>query len=158
MNTQLIILVLVVGILSGLRAFTPLALLCWAAHWNWIPLEDTQLAFLGHTASVIIFSLLALGELIGDKLPFVGNRTELPAFAARVLIGAFCGTAIFLAAEKTWAIGAVIGAVGAIIGTYGGFHFRRALVAKLGLPSLVAALLEDIIAIGGSLLVLSHRF
>lgn len=154
-----LLLVSVLGIAAGLRAFTPLALLSWAAHLKWISLAETRLAFLGYTTTAVIFTLLAVGELIGDKLPFVGNRTDLPAFSARILVGALCGWAIFLAAGTTWAIGAVIGAFGAIIGTFGGFYVRRSLVSKVGLPALLAALIEDVIAIDGTLLVLmTHRF
>jgi uncharacterized membrane protein len=51
---------------------------------------------------------------------------------------------------------AIVGVVGALVGTYGGYHIRHALVAQAHLPDFAVALAEDFIAIAGGLLIVSH--
>jgi uncharacterized membrane protein len=50
----------------------------------------------------------------------------------------------------------VIAAIGAIAGAFAGYHVRHALVFKAHVPTLVAAIAEDAIAIAGGLLIVSH--
>jgi uncharacterized membrane protein len=50
----------------------------------------------------------------------------------------------------------VVGAVGGIAGCYGGYQARTRLVKALGVPDVVIAVVEDIVAIGGGLLILSR--
>jgi len=52
-------------------------------------------------------------------------------------------------------IGLLLGAVGAVIGTFGGATMRAWLAQAFG-KDLPAALLEDVIAIGGAILILSR--
>ena len=60
-------------------------------------------------------------------------------------------------AAQNWIVGAVLGAVGAVIGTLGGAKARGALAEKFG-KDLPAALIEDAVALGGAaLIVLSLR-
>jgi uncharacterized membrane protein len=61
------VLVLLIGIVAGLRAMTAPAVVSWAAHLDWLHLENTWLAFLGFAFTPYIFTLLAIGELITDK-------------------------------------------------------------------------------------------
>ena len=67
--TLLLVLVLLLGVVAGLRAMTAPAVVCWGAHLGWLSLSHSPLSFLISKISLVIFTLLALGELIGDKLP-----------------------------------------------------------------------------------------
>jgi uncharacterized membrane protein len=49
-----------------------------------------------------------------------------------------------------------MGIVGALIGTFGGYQARTGLVKALKVPDLVIATLEDIVAIGGGLFIVSR--
>jgi uncharacterized membrane protein len=51
---------------------------------------------------------------------------------------------------------AVVGIIGALVGTFAGYHIRRALVTRAHLPDFAVALSEDFIAIAGGLLIVSH--
>jgi len=51
---------------------------------------------------------------------------------------------------------AIVGVIGALVGTFGGYHIRHTLVQRAHLPDAVA-LAEDFIAIAGGLLIVSHR-
>ena len=87
------VLAFLIGVIAGLRALTAPAAVSWAARLGWLHLENTPLAFLGFAATPYIFSLLAIGELINDKLPKTPSRKAPASFIARVVSGALCGAA-----------------------------------------------------------------
>jgi uncharacterized membrane protein len=133
------------------------AVVSWAAYLGWIDLSQTPLAFVGYSATPYIVSLLAIGELIADKLPKTPSRKAFPGFAARVMLGTFSGYALLLGIGQSALIGAVLGCAGAVAGTLGGYEARTRLVRALNVPDLVIALLEDAIAIGVGLFVVHHN-
>jgi uncharacterized membrane protein len=151
-NVSGFVLAFLIGVVAGLRALTPLAAVSWAARLGWLHLENTWLAFLGYAATPYIFSVLALGELINDKLPKTPSRKAPPGFIARIVTGAMCGAALVAAAPPLL----VAGAIGAVAGTLGGYEFRARLVKAIGGKDLPIALLEDAIAIGGAFLIVSR--
>lgn len=132
------------------------ALVSWAAYLGWIDLSRTPLAFLGYTATTYIISLLALGELITDKLPRTPSRKAPLGFVARIVLGTFSGYALAIGFGQSGWIGAVGGCLGAATGTLGGYEVRTRLVKALNVPDVVIALLEDAVAIGAGLLVVHH--
>ena len=83
----LLLLCFLLGCLTGLRSLTPPAAVCWAAHLGWLHFEGTKLAFLGHPVTLIVFTLLALAELIADKLPSTPARTAPLGLIARIVLG-----------------------------------------------------------------------
>ena len=143
------ILAFLIGVIAGLRSMTAPAAVSWAARLGWLHLENTWLAFLGSAITPYILSVLALGELINDKLPKTPSRKAPMPFAARVVMGAFCGAA--LGAPSQALIGAALaGMLGAVVGTLGGYELRTRLVKAIGGKDLPIALLEDVIAICGA--------
>jgi uncharacterized membrane protein len=150
----MIIFAFLIGIIAGLRALTPVAVISWAAHLGWLQLQNTWLAFLGFAATAYITTALALGELISDKLPRTPSRKVPMQFGTRILLGALCGAA--LGTEVGAMLGGLFaGAVGAVIGTLGGAALRAQLARVFG-KDLPAALLEDAVAIGSALLIVSR--
>lgn len=133
---------------------TPLAVVSWAAHLGALQLQGTGLAFLGFAATPYIVTALALGELITDKLPKTPSRKEPVPFGARIVVGAFCGAALGLA-NHALVGGIIAGAIGAVIGTFGGAEVRRRLARAFG-KDLPAAFLEDVVAIGGAIIIVSR--
>jgi uncharacterized membrane protein len=138
------VLAFLIGVVAGLRSMTPPAAVSWAARLGWLHLEGTPLAFLRFAATPYILSVLAIGELIIDKLPKTPSRKMPGPFAARIVIGALCGAAV---GASDWIVGAVAGALGGVAGTLGGYEFRSQLVKATGGKDLPIALLEDVIAI-----------
>ena len=143
-----------VGLTTGLRALAPLAIVSWAAHLGWLHLENTSLAFLGARVTSWILTLLALGELVTDKLPTTPSRKIPMQFGARIVTGALSGAAL-AAPAGAWITGMVAGIIGAIVGTLAGAELRGRLSRLVG-NDLPIALLEDVIAIGGALLIVSR--
>jgi uncharacterized membrane protein len=140
------LLAFLIGVVAGLRAMTPAAAVSWAARLGWLHLEGTPLAFLGSAITPYILSVLAIGELINDKLPKTPSRKTPVPFAARVVIGSLCGAAASVPGQA-WIAGLVAGALGGVVGTLGGYEFRSRLVKATGGRDLPVALLEDAIAI-----------
>jgi uncharacterized membrane protein len=143
------LLAIVIGVVAGLRAFTPIAAISWAAWLGWIDLGATPLAFLGSIIAVIILTLVAIGELVGDQLPATPSRKVPMQFGARIVMGALSGALLMV---DSWLIGAVLGAVGAVVGTLGGAEIRSRLARAFG-RDLPAGLLEDAVAVLAAFLV-----
>jgi uncharacterized membrane protein len=148
------ILAFLIGAVTGLRALAPAAVVSWAAHLGWLQLQGTFVAFLGAAVTPYILSVLALVELITDKLPSTPSRKIPMQFGARIAMGALSGAAL-AAPAGVWIGGLVAGIVGAIVGTLAGAELRGRLSRAIG-KDLPIALLEDAVAIGGALLIVSR--
>lgn len=142
---------LLIGVIAGLRAMTAPAAAAWAARLGWLPLAGYPLAWLGGVIPVLILSALAVLELVADQHPKTPSRKVPHQFGTRVLTGAFSGAALMMPSGH-WLRGAVIGAVGAVIGTLGGAEFRSRLAARFGKDQ-PAALIEDAVAVAGAFLI-----
>lgn len=149
------IVCLLLGCLTGLRSLTPLAMVCWAAHFGWLNLAGTKLAFMGRPVTLILLTLLAVAELIADKLPRTPARTAPPGLMARVAGGCLCGVAIATSYGGTLLVRAILGIVGALIGTFVGYKTRHTLVVRAHVPDFAVAIAEDLIAVAGSLLIVA---
>ena len=140
-------LVLGIGVVAGLRAFTPAAVVAWAAHLGWLNLHNSSLAFMGSIIIAVIFSLLALFELFVDLQPSTPKRTAPVPLGARILTGGLCGACLCAASNQSLIIGAILGGVGGVMGAFAGYEIRRRLVATLNIKDIFVALLEDLVTI-----------
>ena len=147
-----LLLALLIGIVAGLRALTAPAVVAWAAFLDWINLDGTWAEWVGHPITVTVLTILALGELVTDKLPKTPSRKIPMQFGARLVTGGFAGAVIGTAWGYTFG-GLGAGLVGAVLGTLGGAEARRRLVAANGGNDLPIALVEDAVAVLGGLAV-----
>ena len=153
---MILTLAFAIGIIAGLRALTPVAVVCWMAHFGVLHLQGTRLSFMGSAITVGIFTLLALLEIVNDKLPNTPPRTAFPGFGARIVTGAWSGAAMALGGGVALIGGIVAGAIGAVVGTYGGYFARTGAVKATHLPDFVVALAEDAVAILGAIFIVSR--
>lgn len=144
---QLFLLAIGIGIVAGLRSLTAPAIVSWGAHLGWINLHGSPLSFMGSPITVGIFTLLAIVELVSDKLPKTPARTTAVPLIARVIMGGLSGACLYAAGAALPIAGAVFGIIGAVIGTFAGYHIRHTLVTKLNVKDIFIAVPEDIIAI-----------
>ena len=149
--TSGLVLPLLIGVIAGLRAMTAPAAISLAARAGRLDLATTRLAVLGYAYTPWIFTVLALVELVTDQLPTTPSRTVPIQFGTRILMGGLTGGAI-AASGGALAIGVIAGMVGAVIGTLGGRALRARLAAALG-SDRPAAVIEDLIALGGAFLI-----
>ena len=153
-HALVLLLALLIGVVAGLRSLTAPAVVAWAAFLGWINLHATWASWMANIIAVIAFTVLAVGEVITDKLPKTPARTAVPSFTARIIMGGFSGAVIGAAWHWTFtALGA--GVIGAVLGTLGGYHARKGLVAATRGRDLPIALLEDAIAILGGFAILA---
>jgi uncharacterized membrane protein len=143
-----LVLAFLIGLFAGLRSLTAPAITAWAAYLGWLKLQGS-LALIGSIFSVAIFTLLAVVELVADKLPKTPNRTSPPGLIARIIMGGLTGACIAASGGYGAIIGAVLGALGGIVGCFGGYQARTGLVKALGTRDTYVALIEDVIAIAG---------
>ena len=111
---------------------------------------------MGALTAVVVFSGLALFELINDKRPTTPARTAPPGVVVRVVLGAFGGACVAAALGAAVGVGLAVGIVGALAGTFGGYQARTGLVKALGTRDLYIALVEDAVTIAASFFLVSH--
>ena len=150
-----LLLAFLIGLFAGLRSLTPPAAVAWAVHLGWLKLAR-PMSLIGSIPAVIILSLLAVTELVLDKLPNTPSRTAPPGLIARVVTGGLTGACVSLGGGRSALLGAGLGVLGGIAGTFGGYQARARLVKSLRQPDFNIALIEDLIAIGGSLFIVSR--
>jgi uncharacterized membrane protein len=141
------VLAIGIGIVAGLRSLMAPAVVAWAAHLGWLNLHGSPLAFIGSTTAVVIFSLLAIGELVADKLPNTPKRTAIVPLVARIAVGDLCGACLCAAAGKSLLAGALLGGMGGVIGAFSGYETRKRLINSLHIKDLFVAICEDLVAI-----------
>jgi uncharacterized membrane protein len=154
--TYVLALALGIGIVAGLRSLTAPAAVSWAAHLGWLDLHGSPLAFMGSTAAVVIFSVLAVAEYVADVLPRTPSRTRPGSLIGRILMGGLAGACLSVSAGQSLLAGAVLGGMGAVIGTFGGYEIRRRLVSALEVKDIFIAVLEDLVTIGLACLIVSR--
>ena len=145
----ILVLSLLIGVVAGLRAATPIAAISLGAYLGWLDFTGTWYSFLGSLPAVIILVILAIVELIGDQLPATPSRKVPMQFGARVVMGAIAGALLL---PGSWIVGLIIGAIGAVLGTLGGAEVRARLAKAFG-RDLPAGLLEDAVAVIAALLI-----
>jgi uncharacterized membrane protein len=148
------VLALGIGIVAGLRSLTAPAVVAWAAYLGWLNLHGSPLAFMESTVAVAILSVLAIGELIADKLPMIPKRTAPAPLIARIITGGLCGACLCAAAEQSLIAGALLGGIGGIVGAFLGYGIRRRL--DLQIKDLVVAVCEDVFAVSLALFLVSR--
>lgn len=150
-----ILFAFLIGFFAGLRSLTAPAATAWAAHLSWLRLER-PLSLIGSIPSVAILTLLAVTELVIDKMPRTPSRTSPPGLIARILTGGLTGACVAAGGGQSALLGAVLGAVGGVVGCFAGYQARTRLVKALGTRDLYIALLEDLVAVAGSFWVVSR--
>ena len=151
------LLSLAIGFVAGLRSITAPAVVSWAACLGWLNLQQTPLQWMGATVTVAIITLLAVAELVADKLPRTPNRTKPGPLIGRFLLGGLAAAALAAAAGQSLWFGVMLGGVGAMVGAFAGYAARRRLVTRIGGKDLPIALAEDLVAIGLAVVIVASR-
>ncbi len=137
--------ILMLGVVTGMRTMTAIAMVCWGAWLAWLP-ETGWASWTTYLVSAIVFSLMAAGEYIGDTRANTPSRKAVGPALARVVFGGLVGALAAKAISEPLAGGILVGVIGALIGTWGGFAARRWGAKKAG-NDLPVALLESAFAL-----------
>ena len=122
--------ILLLGIANGMRTMTPITVLCWFMWFATLPVTRFNF-WTANIYSVGIFTLLALGEYYVDTLPATPSRKSPGPLVARLVFGAFVGALVSSSFMNPLAGGILLGAIGALIGTFGGYRLRMYLAGRL---------------------------
>ncbi len=131
------------GVMAGMRSMSAPALISQVARKGQLAVEGSKLGFLTSSGAISTTALLALGEIVADKLPSMPARTDKGPLIARAVSGALSGAVLCSARKKSAWLGAFYGALGALGATFAAYHLRRSLKENLKLPDTVLAVAED---------------
>jgi uncharacterized membrane protein len=95
----------------------------------------------------IVLALCALGELVADKMPWVGDRIKAGPLGARIVTGALSGAAAAQLAHVDGWKGGIVGAVGAVIGAFAFYHLRQRVDRATGIRDPYVGAAEDVVAL-----------
>jgi len=135
------------GAATGIRSQLPLALLAQAAARGDLGEDESSPAWLRHPRTGRLMVLSAVGETIGDKLPFVPARSAPGPLLGRVAFGGLVGW-IAMRTEGGDALpGAVVGAAAGGLVAVAATKVRAAGVERTGLPDIVWGAVEDVVTL-----------
>ena len=98
-------------------------------------------------------AMLAAGEMMADKTPLVGNRTDAMPQAGRAAMGALLGGLVASEDGQSVWLGVLVGAGVAVVATQVAYHLRT----RLPLSTTVSGLVEDALVIGAATLYSAQR-
>jgi uncharacterized membrane protein len=135
------------GLVAGLRTFTPPMAVAWAAFVGRLDLQGPPFAFMASAAAAIAFTGCALAEYVYDVLPRTPPRTRAGPLVARAVSGAWCGACVCAAAGAAWPLGAAAGGAAGIAGAFLGLQARLRLAGALRGRDAIAGIAESVLAI-----------
>lgn len=140
------------GFITGLRTMTPMAVLCWFAWLGYLPVDGTWAFWAGKLPAVVIFTVLAAAEFIGDKLSKTPNRVAPWPLAARLIIAGLIGAIVAAALNGPGFEGVFLAVACALAGAFCSFLLRREIVQWTGGKDWHVAVVEDVFAVGCAIL------
>ena len=137
------------GIVAGMRSMSAPAIV--SRHYSSVrsaELDASALSFIASPAHAAVSNILASGERVADKFPFIPDRIDTGSLGFRPLSGGFCGAVICTAERENRAAGAIAGALGAVVSAYAMYYLRKTIAERTGAPDALLGLAEDALAAG----------
>lgn len=144
-NSTTLALAAGMGAIAGMRSMSALALLSRHLSQRKRGGRGTAVRLLSSRRTATVLTLLAGGEMVADKTPFVPDRTEPPALAGRAFAGALSGVAIADWRGSSQVGAAILGAAAAIGATHLAYTLRVEAGERSGAPNAVLGLIEDVV-------------
>ncbi|GEL73771.1 DUF1990 family protein [Myxococcus virescens] len=137
------------GVLAGMRSMSAPAL---ASRWltkTQPDSEDRLARTLAHPWTPRVLGLLAVGELVADKLPMAPPRVAAVPLTGRMLSGALAAASVTTERQRGVRLAAAaLGALAALASSWAFYSLRRTATKKLGVPDVAVALTEDALLAG----------
>lgn len=149
-----IVAIPLLGAATGMRTFTPMAVICWFAYAGYVPVDGTWAFWVAKLVTAIVFTVLAVSELVADKLPRIPDRTSTGPLIARILLGGLAGGIVAASLNGSEFEGVILGVGGALVGAFGGYLIRREIVMRSGSKDWPVAVAEDLVTVGFAVLAL----
>jgi uncharacterized membrane protein len=147
---------LLLGLVAGIRSQVPVALLAIEAEQGRFDPGSGKLARRFASREGMLGAVVAAGgELVADKLPMTPSRLTAGPFLQRLATGGTVGAAVHYDAGRSLALGALLGAAGAGAGAFVATKARAAAAARGRLPQPLLGAVEDVVAVGLALAVVT---
>lgn len=137
-----------IGALAGMRSMAGPAFVGQLSRKGALSEVTGPLTLVTKPGFATVSAVLAVGELVADKLPFTPNRTAVGPLLGRALTGGVSGAVVCSAKRRSVLAGVLIGAAAAIGAAYGAYHLRKYAGEKLHIPDPMLALGEDALVAG----------
>ena len=121
---------ILIGLIAGQRAMTPLAALAGAARRGALPYDNLPSRIMANPVIAAGGVALAAAEIAGDKMKTAPDRTVFLGLLARTITSGFAGAA--LAPPKRQLAGAAIGIAAAVGSSYAGLAARKWAMRRWG--------------------------
>ena len=149
---QLIFKIISVGTLAGLRsASAPAIASHMLAQHRSKKLTGTSFDFMQSKTVATALKLVAIGELIVDKLPGTPNRIKPFLLTGRCISGAFTGAVIYKAGGGKATTGALIGGIAAFTSTFASFYLRGGISKIMHTADPLVGAIEDTFVVGAGI-------
>lgn len=135
-----------IGLVGGQRAMTPLAAISMAAAGGELPTNTGAPRVIAHSLVAAGTSILAIAEMLGDKLPAAPDRIVPIGLTARFITSAIAGAS--LAPRRQRWLGAAVGGSTAVVASYPGWRARMATIPDYGQTR--TGLVEDALVVLGA--------
>jgi len=140
--------VIQLSVLAGMRgAMAPAFVSHYVAHQPAKETDSQLLHLFRSPTTANVTKVMALGEIVGDKLPQAPDRIEPAGLVGRIVSGATCGAVLSEAEREDVKLGAVLGGVGAVAGSYAFFYLRKWVHEEKGVEDVWLGFAEDLLAI-----------
>jgi uncharacterized membrane protein len=140
------------GAIAGIRSMSAPALL--SNELSKLPTSQLAFSPLHYLQSDTVskgLKLMAVTEMVGDKIPGIPDRISPPSLLFRAASGAVVGAALYVANKDKAIKGAVLGAVSAVAATFGSFYLRKLVSEHTNFPDSFSGSIEDALMIGSGL-------
>ena len=121
---------ILMGLVAGQRAMTPLSALAGAAQRGTLPHDNAEARLLAHPLITTGGVALAAAEMAGDKMETAPDRTVFLGLLARTITSGFAGAT--LAPPKRKIAGAALGIGAAVASSYAGLAARKWAMRRWG--------------------------
>ena len=138
---------ILMGVVAGARSITPMAVVTNMARRGTLPEDDLPVRLLAHPVMVAGSTLLAAGELAGDKMKTAPDRIVALGMIARVLSAGIAGAALAPKKDRVVAAAAAVGV--AALSAHVTFAARMKAMERHGQTP--TGLVEDALVVGSAL-------
>lgn len=121
---------ILMGLVAGQRAMTPLSALAGAARRGTLPYDNATARLMARPLPAAGGVTAAAAEMAGDKMKSAPDRTVFLGLLARTITSGFAGAT--LAPPKRQLAGAAVGVGPALASSYGGLAVRKWAMRRWG--------------------------
>ncbi len=144
------------GTLTGMRSMAAPVVLGQLSRDGALDNVTNGLALVTRPRFASVAQVLAVGELVADKLPLAPNRTAVGPLLGRAFTGGISGAVLCSAKKRSPWVGALIGAAAAVGAAYAAFELRKRAGHALHVSDTLIALAEDALVVSLGTAVASH--